>query len=360
MISLFLPVGAKNCAAQVSLAWDAVTTNADGSPCTDLAGYKIYFGTASGQYRSSRDVGNVVTYRLTDLSAGTTYFIATTAYDTSGMETGYSNEVVYNVAPACTYSILPASQPFDSSGGSGQANLTTQATCAWTAVSNAPSWLLLTSNSSGSGNTTVYYTASTNTGTGSRTGSLAIAGLTFTVSQSGVACAYSLSSSSQSFSSSAVTGAVSVTASGGCSWTATNNASWITVTSGSSGSGNGTTSYSVSANSSTSSRTGTLTIAGQTFTVNQAGSACAYSLPSSSRSFRSSARTGSVSITAGDGCSWTAASNAGWITVISGSSGSGNGTTSYSVSANSSSSSRTGTLTIAGQTFTVNQAGRWR
>lgn len=271
MISQFLSVGAKNCAAQVSLAWDAVTTNADGSPCTDLSGYKIYFGTTSGQYSSSRDVGNLVTYHLTGLSTGTTYFIATSAYDTSGMESEYSNEVVYNVLPACAYSILPASQTFDSSGSSGQINLTTQATCAWTAVSNAPSWLLLTSNSSGSGNATVYYTASANTGTASRTGTLTIAGQTFMVNQSGSACAFSISPSSQSFSSSAGTRSVSVTGAGSCSWTAASNASWITVISGSSGSGNGTTSYSVSANSSTSFRTGTMTIAGQTFTVNQSG-----------------------------------------------------------------------------------------
>src|SRR5207247_3489614 len=52
-----------------------------------------------------------------------------------------------------------------------------------------------------------------------------------------------------------------------------------------------------------------------------------------------------------------AASNAGWITIISGGSGGGNGTVTYTVEANSSTSSRTETMTIAGQTFTVTQAG---
>jgi hypothetical protein len=271
LISLFLWGGAKDCAAQVSLGWNAITTNTDGSPCTDLAGYKIYYGTASHQYSSYRDVGNVVTYNLTGLSTGTTYYIVATSYDTSGVESDYSNEVVYSVPPACTYSIVPTAQPFNSTGGPGQVSLTTQASCPWTAISNAPSWLLLTSNSSGSGNATVYYTATANTGTASRNGTLTIAGLTFTVNESGVGCTYSLSSSSRSFGSGGGTGTVSVTAAGGCSWTATSNANWITVTSGSSGSGGGTVSYSVSANSSTSSRTGTLTIAGKTFTVNQAG-----------------------------------------------------------------------------------------
>ena len=48
-------------------------------------------------------------------------------------------------------------------------------------------------------------------------------------------------------------------------------ASWITITSGSTGSGNGTVNYSVSPNTSTSLRTGTMTIAGKTFTATQSG-----------------------------------------------------------------------------------------
>jgi hypothetical protein len=69
----------------------------------------------------------------------------------------------------------------------------------------------------------------------------------------------------------ASTARVTVTASAGCNWTATSNVSWITITSGSSGSGSGTVNYSVAANTSASARTGTLTIAGQTFTVTQQG-----------------------------------------------------------------------------------------
>src|SRR5262249_3676573 len=67
--------------------------------------------------------------------------------------------------------------------------------------------------------------------------------------------------------------------------------------------------------------------------------------------------TGSIAVTAAAGCSWTAASNASWITITSGSSGSGNGTVGYSVATNASSSSRTGTMTVTGQAFTVMQAG---
>ena len=54
-------------------------------------------------------------------------------------------------------------------------------------------------------------------------------------------------------------------------------------------------------------------------------------------------------------CTWTAVSNASWITVTGGSSGNGNGTVSYSVAANTG-SQRSGTITIGGKTFTVYQA----
>jgi hypothetical protein len=86
----------------------------------------------------------------------------------------------------------------------------------------------------------------------------------------GPICTYSISPTSQSFDSNGGTGIVSVTTQSGCGWTAVSNASWITTTSGSSGSGNGTVNYSVGANTA-SARTGTMTIAGQTFTVSQNG-----------------------------------------------------------------------------------------
>jgi len=84
-------------------------------------------------------------------------------------------------------------------------------------------------------------------------------------------CTYSIAPTSQSFSASGGTGSVSLTAPSNCLWTASSNASWISFTSGSTGSGNGTVGYSVGSNNSALARAGTLTIAGQTFTVTQAG-----------------------------------------------------------------------------------------
>ncbi len=84
---------------------------------------------------------------------------------------------------------------------------------------------------------------------------------------------------------------------------------------------------------------------------------CSYALSSTARSGAATASTGTLSVTAGTGCAWAAASDAGWLTVTSGASGSGNGSIGYSVAGNSTSSQRVGRLTIAGATFTFTQAG---
>lgn len=84
----------------------------------------------------------------------------------------------------------------------------------------------------------------------------------------GVSCTYSLSANSQSFGPSSATGSVNVFTSAGCSWTAVSNSNFLTINTGSSGTGNGTVTFTVGANSG-AARSGTMTIAGQTYTVNQ-------------------------------------------------------------------------------------------
>jgi hypothetical protein len=79
-----------------TLSWNAPTTNADGTPLTDLAGYKVYYGTSSRNYSQTIDVGNVTTYTVNNLTDGTIYYFATTAYDISRNESDYSNEAIWS------------------------------------------------------------------------------------------------------------------------------------------------------------------------------------------------------------------------------------------------------------------------
>lgn len=90
------------------------------------------------------------------------------------------------------------------------------------------------------------------------------------------------------------------------------------------------------------------------FTVIQLN--CVYSISPSNQPFLSSGGSGSVNVTSNTGCAWTAVSNAGWITIVSGASGSGAGTVNYTVAGNNTGIPRVGTMTIAEQTFTVNQS----
>ncbi len=75
-----------------TLAWAAPKTNTDGTPLTDLAGYKVYYGTSSKNYTSVTNIGNATTYTVNNLPSGIYYF-AVTSYDNTGIESSYSNEV---------------------------------------------------------------------------------------------------------------------------------------------------------------------------------------------------------------------------------------------------------------------------
>jgi uncharacterized protein YfaP (DUF2135 family) len=81
--------------------WDAPPSNTDGSPATDLAGYKIYYGTVSGKYTGCIDVGNATSIPVTTLSSSVPvpglYYIALIAYDSAGNESVYSNEITISL-----------------------------------------------------------------------------------------------------------------------------------------------------------------------------------------------------------------------------------------------------------------------
>jgi hypothetical protein len=146
------------------------------------------------------------------------------------------------------------SQVFTQTGGSGTVTFTLTGTLpAGMSFSGAT----LSGTPTQSGNFPITVTATDSNGcSGSRSYNLVIN------------CGFTINPVSQSYAASGGSGSVSVTTAAGCSWTATSNAGWITITSGASGSGNGTVNYNVATNTG-AARTGTITIAGQTFTVTQ-------------------------------------------------------------------------------------------
>lgn len=87
------------------LRWVAPTENVDGTPLTDLAGYKIYVGETSRTYDETIDIGlpteDVYDYDGSAREPGP-YFFAMTAYDADGNESALSNEVSKTLEPAPT------------------------------------------------------------------------------------------------------------------------------------------------------------------------------------------------------------------------------------------------------------------
>jgi hypothetical protein len=74
--------------AACSLAWDA-----NSEP--DLAGYRLYWGTGSGTYQFTQQLGLTTNHTVTNLVLGQTWYFVVTAFNTSGLESGPSNEVSY-------------------------------------------------------------------------------------------------------------------------------------------------------------------------------------------------------------------------------------------------------------------------
>ena len=78
-------------AAQVTIGWDASTD-------PSVTGYKLYYGTSSRNYHAVIEAGNKTTCTISGLPDGSTYYLAVTSYYASGIESLYSDEVVYNSA----------------------------------------------------------------------------------------------------------------------------------------------------------------------------------------------------------------------------------------------------------------------
>jgi hypothetical protein len=104
LISFFLlpiPLSVQNVhGADVTLAWDP---NSEAS----LKGYKVYYGSASGNYSFMVDVGNWTSLTISGLEAGKTYYFAATAYGPAGEESGMSGELRYDTPRPDSHFLSP-------------------------------------------------------------------------------------------------------------------------------------------------------------------------------------------------------------------------------------------------------------
>jgi len=151
-------------AATVSLSWDA-PTNTDGTPVANLAGYRLYYGTASQAYSNVITVGLAQSATISNLQEGVIYYFSVVAYNDAGTEGSFSQELSW---AAMNMSIAPAS------GGTRSPGFVLQ----WTSETNAyytvmkstnlmanPAFITLASHVPGVGSVTSYTdTSSTSIG----------------------------------------------------------------------------------------------------------------------------------------------------------------------------------------------------
>jgi len=94
LIALPQPVQPVAATGTMTVGWSAPTTSADGLKMADLAGYRVYYGTSSGNYTSTIDVPGATTlaYTISGLPTNT-YYVVVKAYDSSNNESSASSEV---------------------------------------------------------------------------------------------------------------------------------------------------------------------------------------------------------------------------------------------------------------------------
>ena len=187
-------------------------------------------------------------------------------------------------AAQCSYAIKPDAASVAFGGGPVTVAVSTGTNCSWTAASNVP-WLTVGGSGAGIGNASITIDAAANTGAG-RSGTVTIAERTLHGHAGGRArCAVRCTRCNPRRSRCRLTAGsttVAVQTTSGCSWTATSNVAWLTIGGTGAGTGNAVVTVTASANTG-ASRTGTATIAGQMFTVTQAGGCDATIAPTSER-----------------------------------------------------------------------------
>ena len=253
----------------------------------------------------------------------------------------------------CEVTTSPAGIQAPGTGAVGSIDVTGPDGCTWSAVSGAP-WITL-SSASGTQQGSVTYIIAANTTAQPRTAAITIANRVIPVSQDGAVCGQTLSPASASVGAGAASYNFQISTA--CAYTAASNAGWIKLTANASGTGNSQIGYSVSANTAADTRSGTISVGSQTFTVLQSGAGCALSVSPSGADVPAGGGAGSFTVTASGSCRWQPAADAGWIHVTF-ESVNGTGKVNFTVDSTDAAAPRLGRITVGDQTFQLLQAAR--
>ena len=235
--------------------------------------------------------------------------------------------------------------------GGGGKGIVTSGSGTWSAAVSDP-WITLNATSGNVGYP-VAYTVSANTNVEQRTGYVYVSGWVHTVTQDGVGG--TISPENREFEHQGGSGTIAVTAANKMVWQARPNVDWLSVTP-TSGAGVGSVTYQVAPYNEVATRQGTLTVAGNTFTVFQYGRRMkldSYSVTKDYETHVIPVTVNALAIT-----QWSVTPKNSWISVVDAGNGHGGDLVTIAIAENPSYKARTGTVTIGTETFTVTQQGR--
>jgi hypothetical protein len=169
-----------------------------------------------------------------------------------------------------------------------------------------------------------------------------------------VKCQVTASNGTPAFEAPGGAGTVTVQAARECTWSAAAQAAWIAITPPTEGQGDGTLRYSVQANPAGTPRNGAINLNGQLVEVSQRGAPCVFSVDPASPEIDASDTTFELQVRGPVGCTWSATTNASWLTIASAAQGSGPGVLRVRAAANSG-EPRRGVVTVAGVAVEVLQ-----
>ena len=243
------------------------------------------------------------------------------------------------------------SRSFTASGGSYA--FATSGTGTWTATTSAD-WITIASAlSSRDVGLPVAYKVLANENAESRVGYVYVNGHVHTVSQAGVGG--SLNASSMDFDALGGDGVIEVTVTGQSNWQVKSNSDWMWMDS-TSGCGSGTVVYHVVPWNEVSTRSGSITVAGETYIVNQTGRLMRLSSNDESPDYGSHVL--DIQVSALSFVEWEITPNNSWISVVDGGGGHGGDNVAVAIAENPSYLSRVGTVQIGSEIVTITQAGR--
>ena len=264
-------------------------------------------------------------------------------------------------------SIGTTTKAFAANGGSG--TITTSGSGTWTATAS-DTWITIPSSmASRNAGLPVVYQVKANTDVASRTGYVYVSGHVFTITQAGVGA--NLDRLSADFEMDGGSGSFTVLAGVQAEWDVRSNVDWISVTTdgdgaiATHGTGEAMVYYTIAPFNEISTRSGTITAAGCTFTVNQtgrrmtiSGSNITPSVSGLTSSFDYLSHVLAVQVNAFASTEWEVVPGSSWISIVDSGSGHGGGSATIAINENPSWLARSGTVRIGTETLTIKQSGR--